>query len=640
MDVKDYSQQLNKVKERYQDAASDIRSSSDREKENIQKAANIKIQKQAEGYAAEKSKMEETATKNNDYYTEKTRNTIAKRQEDFIKDKTGAAEKFDLEKNDLRQKYLDKLADVTGTYKNSTAENNRLHEQSKEMMNERFAKTQDGTQEDYNSKIKKFSDNAQIEIRNEKALDHEKRKNLSSGFQSEIEDLRSKAQEKNFKQVSRLAEDNEKLRTSFDRERDGANEQKEARISDILRMKNEETNEGQKNFAELRKKISDKEAVDREQTRLVNAKEAKSMDQKYNEDLKTIQRLANQKIQSSGGKEALIEDNKRTQVAYENRLKNLSKMTADDINKMSERENVNAANTKEQLGALKTKYNEEREVNDRERDSDKNKTIQKLNEKNVLALERYKEESKLKDISSDDSLDKTKKNSKNLLKEQRVEFGKVVNKIQEKNLEHMSSIKDDFAKDRGHFVAKTQREVSEEKRVLRDQLQQQVSVHDDVNQKKLEEVKKEAERYINNYEVKLEQLARQNEKEMEMLKANYDEKQIKQEQNANFAAETSKQEHQIELKNIRSRFEKVIDRDRIMGEQQTGRIVQKYEDQLDRERIAHQKELSLRTNEAQTQFERLYKASELEKETLRSQYEDRIERMKLSSLEEVNSKKA
>ena len=47
----------------------------------------------------------------------------------------------------------------------------------------------------------------------------------------------------------------------------------------------------------------------------------------------------------------------------------------------------------------------------------------------------------------------------------------------------------------------------------------------------------------------------------------------------------------------------------------------------------------MRLGEAQSQFERLFKSSEMEKETLRSQYEQRMENMKLASLSQVPSKK-
>lgn len=640
MDVKDYSQKASQIKERYQDAAKELRSSYQRENDNLKETSDSKIKKQAAGYERDKLKMEEEARANNELYTDKTHDAIARRQADYRERLNSSTEKFDQEKNDMRRKYQDKLSDVTSTYQTSAKENNSLHDQSKKFMNERFVKTTGEMQDDFNSKVNKFSKTAEASIQGEKESDHEQRQTLASNYKTDIDDLRTKAQEKNFKEVSRLTDDNEKLRTSFGKERESADEQKEARINDILKLKTVESKEGQQKFVDLRKKISDKEAADQQNVRESKTKEAKEMEHKYSEDIKSIKRLANQKIQSSGEVEGLQEDNKRLRSVYENRIDSLSKNIQEDSDRMNQKENQNIIDTRDKITNLKAKYNEERENSERERDHDKNKEIQKLNDRNADAIDRYKNQTKTQSTTSENHLEKQSKESKERLKDQRVEFGKVVNNITEKNNENISSLKEDFAKDRSQLQMKNQMELSEEKRALRDKLQIALSARDNLSQKKIDEIKKDADRIADNYEAKLEHISRENDKQMEMLKATSEERYIKQEQKSNLTLEINKQEHELEIKNMRGRYERLIDKDRAVSEQAAGRIIQKYEDQLERERNAHQKEVSLRTNEAQLQIERLFKANEMEKETIRSQYEDRIENMKLSSLEQVNSKKA
>ena len=47
----------------------------------------------------------------------------------------------------------------------------------------------------------------------------------------------------------------------------------------------------------------------------------------------------------------------------------------------------------------------------------------------------------------------------------------------------------------------------------------------------------------------------------------------------------------------------------------------------------------MKLSESQSQFEKLFKTSELEKETLRNQYEQRMENMRLASLEKQGNTK-
>jgi len=105
------------------------------------------------------------------------------------------------------------------------------------------------------------------------------------------------------------------------------------------------------------------------------------------------------------------------------------------------------------------------------------------------------------------------------------------------------------------------------------------------------------------------------------------------------AFEAQNNDHHLEIDSIRNRYESAIARDRATNEKNLGNIIQKYEDQLEAERTRHSKELSIKVAEDQAQFQRLYRSTELEKATLRSQYEERIENL-LSSNQSNRSKKA
>ena len=48
----------------------------------------------------------------------------------------------------------------------------------------------------------------------------------------------------------------------------------------------------------------------------------------------------------------------------------------------------------------------------------------------------------------------------------------------------------------------------------------------------------------------------------------------------------------------------------------------------------------MRSTDSRAQIEKLYKTFQLETEAMRAQYEDRMEQMKITSTEQVNTKKA
>ena len=111
---------------------------------------------------------------------------------------------------------------------------------------------------------------------------------------------------------------------------------------------------------------------------------------------------------------------------------------------------------------------------------------------------------------------------------------------------------------------------------------------------------------------------------------NDQERKIRENQARNEEMAMIQKEHENEIKSLRDKFERMIYRDRSDNEKIVNKIVQRYEDQLGRERLESQKNLNLKLAESQANMERLYKASELEKSTMRQQYQDRMEQLKNS----------
>jgi uncharacterized protein len=158
--------------------------------------------------------------------------------------------------------------------------------------------------------------------------------------------------------------------------------------------------------------------------------------------------------------------------------------------------------------------------------------------------------------------------------------------------------------------------------------------------KKINSMEQETQKIVDNYEMRLAQLSRKNDKEVESLRIGETERKIKEDQAQKIAHDVELNQHMAEMQNLRDKYEHLISRDRTLTEQNLNKLVQKYDDQIERERFDHQRELQSRLTEAQSSIERLFKQSETEKDTMRKQYEDRMEMMKLAQSERENTKKA
>jgi hypothetical protein len=305
----------------------------------------------------------------------------------------------------------------------------------------------------------------------------------------------------------------------------------------------------------------------------------------------------------------------------------------------SEKEERSDMSFKEKIRDLKSTQIENLSKNEAESRDTFNTTVQTIKERNNALVERYKNDFATSKQEGEEKLNQEGFLSKTRIKDQRVEFGKVVNTLNDKNMESISALKDDYSKDKTDYIERTKRGHSDEKLALKTEFQRQGAMKETLYEQKLGEMEKQTSKIIDNYENKISQIVRKANTEVDMIKSKEQERAEKETQASKLAVEMLRKENDSTVAQMRDKYEGEILRDRTMADLQTNQLVQKYEDQLLHERADHSKELSMRLNESRAQFERLAKSVEMEKETQRNQYEQRIENMRIASLVKENSKK-
>lgn len=641
MDVKDYSQKLDQARDKYRSAQEDLRSSYNKNTEDMKETFDNKIQKLGKNYDSQKTKLEEQNLINNESYSNKSKEVIADKQERFRDEIKKNTEKFDTDRNAMKSDFSDKLTNLTDSYKKSTTENDRYHSQAAKTMGERYSKSNANYKDNFENQLEKLEEKSKVNFADIKEEVKKDRLGRDAENQTNLENLRSSNQEQNFKAVSRLRNDNENLRTNFALEKDSMAEQKESRINEILKLKRKESEEGQSNLANLQNSIRTKSIAEEERVKAGHQSEAKGLEKRFNEDLRNMQRLTDQKIKGGNEVSSLKDENTKLVETYENRLA-ASRLDAEKNHQNTlVKEEENEAIGRDRLKAVKNASIEALDQKEITLNAQHKKNFQEARDKTNTLVDRYKAELGGARVDTEEKLSKADSKSKTQLKDQRVEFGKFINTVNEKKMEEVSSIKSEYTKDKTNFIEKSKRDFSEEKNQLKEGFNHQTAVKEDLYERKLAEMEKQANKIIDNYETRIGQLARKAEKEVETVKSTEEERKMKETQAQKIAYDNMQKEHQMEMGKVRGKYEQMIGKDRLLGEQQTTRIVQKYEDQLDRERSDHQKVLSMKLSESQAQFERLFKASELEKETLRNQYEQRMENTKLASqASQGNTKKS
>ena len=641
MEVKDQTKAVVQARERYREAQEDLKASYDKNLESVKDTFAARSEKQSQNYALQKTKLEEENQVNNELYTDKTRTAIGKKQDEFKNRLRENTTRFETERNDAKNDLNDKLSNLSESYKKSFDENNRYQDQIKKSMGERYSNANKRYQDDFNKQIGDMTEKSTRVNMENRQEDRDERIALQGKHSADMEHLRSTSNEQKFKEITRLKNDTENLRTTMGRDNQMLKDRQEERVADLYKMKNKESDDGQKNFENLQANLRNKNVNAQEKEAQAHKKESKELESRFNEDVRNIQSIANQKVKGGTTADNLSDELKQSKTSFDNRLQSARDEIARNNSLNSEKEEIIDTGYREKMKAMKQANIENLSKKEHEASETLKQSLYESREKNIAVVDRYKSENIGIKKTSEDQLAQAHDQSKNRIKEQRVEFGRVVNTLNDKNMETISSLKDDFSKDKTTSIERSKKDFNDEKVTMKNDFNRQIAVRDTLYEQKLAELEKQTTKIIDNYENRIAGLTRKAENEVGQIKNTETERKLKEAQANKVAIENLRAQSDADLVQMRDRYEGKIARDRAIMDSSTNKIVQKYEDQLNRERTEHQKELSVRLTEAQSQFERLFKSSELEKETMRNQYEQRMENIKLASLaQDQSSKKA
>lgn len=624
MDVKDYSQGLSEARSRYRDAQNELKESYDKNTEDLKNNFEGKIKKQRDSYDTHKAQLSEQNAINENRYNETTTKAVKDSQAQYLDKLKESRTSLEQGRANDRQSASEKLSHLRNEYERSTLENSRLHDVAMKNMKERYDKNLNNSEKDFNSQVKNIDERSRSQFDKNRLDSRKSIEQMTHKKDSEINELRASGVEDRSKMLNRLKEDNESQRVSFESDLKNLQGQQEARVKDLMVSKIDESERNQENFSNLQTQIKKRNAYDQEKIQLEHFKENKNREKQYNEDLRNVQRIADQKIIGGSGNNGLKSSFENTVNNYEDRLFKIKEELSDQADQNVAKENKIDSEYREKIRDLKGNYVQKLERQEMQASKEFGDTVEHIKKVNDTNVESIRKENEKNTIAKDEIIFKADKDSKKSIDAQRVEFGKVVNSMNEKNMETLSSLKDDFAKDKSDYIERSKREYNNDLTSLKIDYEKQLEVKDVVNNKKLEEFKRQAEKVLESYENKIAQVERKANKELESLKINSEERNLKEEQARQIELKAIADSHRNDLDQLRNKYESMIYRDRSETEKLVNKIVQKYEDQLGRERIESQKEKNLKISEAQANLERLYKATELEKSTLRQQYEDRL----------------
>jgi hypothetical protein len=631
MDINDYSTRLSQARENYHDKAKELQDGFNRQTSEMENSHKAKQKAQQESYIESRANFEDSTRAQQDVQTKKTQEQVARLEDNFRNEISDKRSEFEDQSIKKQRDFSNRLQDISENYYTSSkradsaaAENvNRVKTQLEDRIEsnndearrnlvdiqdksrDSFQTFQQGINDEKKQLLRAHSTqyNEAVQDNNVRHADivNKAQKNLQESNQVHAHEL------KNFQAA------NQQSKNEFLKNQKIATEQMlhgfQGRLNEID-LKNETV---------LNRQLDD----DKRNSRI--------KEQNFNKQIDSERRRVHNVLKGSSGDSGATQEVNIAKKSFDNRIDKLQEVMQDEryksqINK--EKMIMENQDANRQVANDYNKYLEK--VQDNNSEYITQMTEKDRQEKDVI-IDRYTDELKrTKDGLQTQNVDEQKK-SHHEMTNMRSELGRQLNLLQERNVETISEIQKESAKEKTNAIEMAKRDLNNSREELRDSNNFQKQKIIDSYTKKIDALENDKKNLVTMYE---NQIVNFKKKTMEELahKGQIDEqRRMLDTRNNRRAMEGKIREANLAITNVRTEFDKKLAEAKHHNELHLNKLVERYEDEIKRLTVDNSKMLERKLGESREQYERLSENSEVEKEQIRTMYE-----LKLQSLRQSN----
>ncbi len=627
-DYGNYSRDLTRARENFNDTARKMRDAYDKSLGDIQESSLRRKDELKANHVKDKNKLIEENQEKLNFANEKTTKTIARQQQEFSEGLRSERENFGAEKNKLREGFQNKLANIKDSYENSFNEFKNQTDKSVREKEHRYNSELGLNKENMEKKITDIQhktdsmiekNNTDLEKQKLSILNNSQRDKFATAedYKNNLEKVSSRLENKN-KEV--LDTKNNEIENLVNRYEDKLSKEKFARQNEVVNLvknSSDENDDLQKNFQDS----------------------YKNLEAEHSRELKKLNNeVSMHKNSSSGMNAAEYSENKSSQAndnsymldSYEKKVDHMKKQMADQSVKYQRIMSENQAQIQDKVDDT---------LND-----DKIRTDKRIGtyQKEIFDIEQRSKKSHYKNVEDfRDKLFENQKNSqlainverdtgKEKLESQRKDFGRTVNKLADLNIRNIERLQAESAKEKANIIENAKREYSDSLKDYRDDYRFRLDKTVESYDKKLS-AKENALNEIRDFsEEKIADIYRNTQKQM-MTETTYN-KEVRDSDRKAMQEQLNdaKRDFSIMSKKLKADYDQSLLKIRKENDVNLSRLMKHTEDEKVRMQVESSKELKRINADSKQQFERYMKENKVEREQLIDHYERRIQEMKLA----------
>ncbi len=634
MEINDYSQRLAQARADYWDRSKSQKENYESDINNLENTHEYKEKKQADNYVNEKLKLEAENEAKSKFYADKTKREIENRQREFTDNLRSTESDYNRKNHELRDQFRDRLNRISSSFDNSMKQNNIKHSDELREIRNNYDARYDSAKGDFQSEIGDIRKTADDRFYDYQKNQSEEQKRMAQSHSDQILDINRGAARK----LSVVKANHDKILDSsqknFENEINLLQTNKENTVNQLKENHKASNDRMTENFEKVANNMEKRFVEDNKRMSRENVQALRDQEGKFNRDMAGVRAIASKNIQANTQKvnQSNLEK-ERVAEDYEGKLGRLKSEMDDYRYKQTRQLNKANADFTENLRVQKQENTDQMETLNRKHETYDSSNRARFRKDRAEAEARYLQAMKTTENQYEEKLTSQEKDYKDVIEANEKRHQHISQMMSENHDLALKDLNQNLQDEKTSFIEKTRRDVHDEKLDMKEELTQNFNLKNQALEQQLELKNDELERTVEGYEEKLAEIKKKAAKEFERYQTLASDRQIENQRSLKRTLNAKDQENSKLILEMKRRYDKEIAQIKFGHEVETKKMVEDYEKQLRLLKNESSKELEVKLGMAHEEYNNLKKNSELRLEAVKTQYELKLDKMRMAAQE-------
>lgn len=637
----DYTKQLAKDREYFQDANKKLRDATEKRVEDTEKRAEHVNQKQLNNFIEDKAELESSYAKTLDKLKDKTQNSLEGNSKKFHEDMEKEREQFTQDSVKKSKDFDQRLNDIKSSYGKAFASEKDRHEDLSKTMQKKYSTNVDNIREDSDQKLSAYQERLSGAGASLKDQYNRERQQLVRAQEDRLTEAYKDAAHKRADLKDRISTDIKKSKEVQAAEMDHQRKYTQDRLNTMGEKYQDRFNTMSTDYSQRNEDIVKTQQRETIKTNRENQEKISDIRRDFNDSLRQID-LEKRRRDNGTGEFAEVANKQqglKDQVIHNNKIKQLRNELVDAQRGYQHRA------TREQTAfndTLKEQASEATARKDRslnEANADKIVSVAHERERAEVQVQNREHQNRLDKAAYEAQLMNERNNANERITKLKENFNNSMKTLEEKHKHSIEDVTKVANEDKSVFLKKVQEARSQEIFSMKREFSKMMDSTVQDYETRISNYQRDNEYLKMTMDEKIRNITDQTEKQLESQRTLFEDRRaadVKGQQLLMDQRETQLKKNFVEMNN---NYQKKIDKMQITNDSKLKLITNDYESKLKELRATTSKEMAAKDTKNMIEVERLKQAYEGEKSRLVDAYETQIQSMKNGHKEQMDQMK-